>query len=80
MALTAKLIKGAEEAENSVTEFILDSMNINGCKGCFGGDKNPDSPCVQKDDMKLSILVDTFYTRILVTMQHVPCSHNTSVF
>ena len=27
-------------------------MQINGCKGCFGGGKNPDSPCVQKDDME----------------------------
>lgn len=26
-------------------------MNINGCKGCFGGGKSPDSPCAQKDDM-----------------------------
>lgn len=26
-------------------------MNIHGCLGCFGGGKNPESPCVQKDDM-----------------------------
>ena len=50
-ALTAEFKKGAEEAGNTVTEFFLDGMNINGCKGCFGGGKNPDSPCVQKDDM-----------------------------
>ena len=50
-ALTAEFTKGAEEAGNAVTEFFLDEMNINGCKGCFGGGKNPDSPCVQKDDM-----------------------------
>ena len=50
-ALTAEFKKGAEEAGNTVTEFFLDSMNINGCKGCFGGGKKPDSPCVQKDDM-----------------------------
>lgn len=43
--------KGAESANHSVTEFFLDSMNINGCKGCFGGGKNPECPCVQKDDM-----------------------------
>jgi len=52
---TSALIKaftaGAESAGNTVTTFLLDSMNINGCKGCFGGGKNPDSPCVQKDDM-----------------------------
>lgn len=42
---------GAKESGNTVTEFFLDKMNIHGCKGCFGGGKNPDSPCVQKDDM-----------------------------
>lgn len=50
-ALTAEFKKGAEEARNIVTEFFLDAMNINGCKGCFGGSKSPDSPCAQKDDM-----------------------------
>ena len=50
-ALTAEFTKGAEESGNVVTEFFLDEMNINGCKGCFGGGKNPDSPCAQKDDM-----------------------------
>ena len=50
-ALTASFTKGAEEAGNIVTEFMLDSMNIHGCKGCFGGGKNLDSPCAQKDDM-----------------------------
>lgn len=50
-ALTAEFTKGTEEAGNTVTEFFLGSMNIHGCKGCFGGGKNPDSPCVQKDDM-----------------------------
>lgn len=50
--LIREFIKGAESSDNTVTEFFLDSMNINGCKGCFGGGKNPDSPCVQKDDME----------------------------
>lgn len=50
-ALIAAFTKGAEEAGNQVTEFFLDGMNIHGCKGCFGGGKNPDSPCMQKDDM-----------------------------
>ena len=38
---TAALVKafreGAESAGNTVTEFFLDGMQINGCKGCFGG-------------------------------------------
>ncbi len=51
-ALTAEFKKGAESAGNTVTEFFLGSMNINGCKGCCGGGKNPESPCVQKDDME----------------------------
>ncbi|MCI8603053.1 MAG: flavodoxin family protein [Ruminiclostridium sp.] len=50
-ALTAAFTKGAKGAGNTVTEFFLGEMKINGCKGCFGGGKNPESPCVQKDDM-----------------------------
>ena len=51
-ALTAEFTKGAESAGHTVTEFFLGSMNINGCKGCFGGGKTPESPCVQKDGME----------------------------
>lgn len=50
-ALIASFAKGATEAGNTVASFHLQSMNIGGCLGCFGGGKNPDSPCVQKDDM-----------------------------
>ncbi|MBP1552668.1 MAG: flavodoxin family protein [Oscillospiraceae bacterium] len=50
-ALTEAFTKGAQNSGNTVTEFFLDNMNIHGCKGCFGGGKNTDSPCVQKDDM-----------------------------
>lgn len=34
-ALVFTFAKGAKEAGNQVTEFFLDQMNINGCKGCF---------------------------------------------
>lgn len=50
-ALTAAFTRGAEASGHIVTEFFLGSMDIHGCKGCFGGGKNPESPCVQKDDM-----------------------------
>lgn len=50
-ALCEAFTKGAESAGHTVTAFMLDAMNINGCKGCYGGGKDPDSPCVQKDDM-----------------------------
>lgn len=50
-ALLSAFTKGAEESGNQVTEFFLDSMNIRGCKGCFGGGNHPDHPCVQRDDM-----------------------------
>lgn len=53
--LIAAFTEGAESIGHQVTTFHLDSMNIHGCKGCYGG-KNatcPDSPCVQKDDMDL---------------------------
>lgn len=53
---TSELVKafteGAISAGNEVTTFHLDSMNIHGCKGCFGGHSNKECPCVQKDDMK----------------------------
>lgn len=52
---TAALVKafreGAEWAGNTVTEFLLDRMQIQGCKGCFGGHSSLECPCVQKDDM-----------------------------
>lgn len=50
-ALVEAFTKGAESAGHTVTAFLLDKMDISGCKGCLGGGKNPDSPCVQKDDM-----------------------------
>ena len=51
-ALTAEFARGAREAGHTVTEFFLDGMNIHGCKGCFGGGKDPGHPCVQRDDME----------------------------
>lgn len=50
-ALTAAFKKGAEEAGHTVTEFYLHGMDIRGCMGCWHGGKDPDHPCVQKDDM-----------------------------
>ncbi len=50
-ALTAAFTQGALKAGHQATEFFLDRLKIGGCKGCFGGTGNPDSPCVQKDDM-----------------------------
>lgn len=49
--LTAAFKKGAEEAGNTVTEFHLSSMKINGCLGCWCGGKDPEHPCAQRDDM-----------------------------
>lgn len=52
---TSELVKafteGAESAGNEVVTFHLDSMEIHGCKGCFGGHSSRECPCVQKDDM-----------------------------
>ena len=52
-ALIREFVRGAEAAGNTVVRFDLDRMAIHGCKGCLGGGKNPDQPCVQKDDMDL---------------------------
>ncbi len=50
-ALVKAFTEGAESAGHTVTEFFLDSMNIHGCKGCFGGHSSKECPCVQRDDM-----------------------------
>lgn len=50
-ALVSAFAAGAESAGHSVTTFHLDRMDIHGCKGCFGGGKDPAHPCVQRDDM-----------------------------
>lgn len=51
-ALAEELKRGAQESGNTVCEFFLNDMEIHGCLGCFGGGKDPHSPCVQKDDME----------------------------
>lgn len=51
--LVSEFIRGTREVGNDVTEFFLDEMNINGCKGCFGGHSSQECPCVQQDDMNL---------------------------
>lgn len=43
--------QGAQQKGHQVTCFNLGQLNIHGCLGCFGGGKDPNSPCVQKDDM-----------------------------
>ena len=50
-ALVKAFTEGAKSAGHTVTEFFLDSMNIHGCKGCFGGNSSKECPCVQRDDM-----------------------------
>lgn len=51
-ALVRAFTEGAESAGNMVTEFFLERMDIHGCKGCFGGGKDPAHPCVQRDGME----------------------------
>lgn len=51
-ALIQSFADGAAEAGHTVTQFNLQQMNIHPCLGCCGGGKNPESPCVQKDDMQ----------------------------
>lgn len=50
-ALVSTFTEGAESAGHTVTEFFLDSMDIHGCKGCFGGHSNRECPCIQRDGM-----------------------------
>lgn len=50
-ALIDAFKEGAVEAGNTVEVFFLQDMDIHGCRGCFGGGKDQDHPCVQRDDM-----------------------------
>lgn len=50
-ALIAAFTEGAQVAGHTVTTFLLDQMHIHGCKGCWRGGKDPEHPCVQRDDM-----------------------------
>ncbi len=43
--------EGAGSAGHRVTRFDLGHLQIHGCLGCMKGGKNPEAPCVQKDDM-----------------------------
>ena len=52
VAIVNEFIRGAKENGHHLTEFFLDSMNIHGCRGCFGGHSSKVCPCVQKDDMQ----------------------------
>lgn len=52
MQMVAQFKKGAEEAGHVVTVFDLKRMDIKTCLGCCKGGKDPQSPCVQKDDMQ----------------------------
>lgn len=49
--LIESFTEGAESAGHTITTFFLNTMNIHGCRGCYGGGKDPQSPCTQKDDM-----------------------------
>ena len=50
-ALIQSFMEGAASAGHEVTRFDLQKMDIHPCLGCCGGGKDPESPCVQKDDM-----------------------------
>lgn len=50
-ALIDAFTEGAQGAGHSVVRFDLCRMKIGGCLGCCRGGKDPDAPCVQKDDM-----------------------------
>lgn len=50
-ALVEAFAEGARTSGNTVDIFDLHEMNIHFCAGCYGGGKDPASPCTQKDDM-----------------------------
>lgn len=50
-ALIQAFAEGAASAGHQVTRFNLQKMDIHPCLGCCKGGSDPESPCVQKDDM-----------------------------
>lgn len=50
-ALIESFSNGAAAAGHTATRFDLQKMDIRPCLGCCCGGKDPESPCVQKDDM-----------------------------
>lgn len=50
-ALVGAFREGAEGSGNTVEEFFLQDMDIHGCRGCFGGGRDRNHPCVQRDGM-----------------------------
>lgn len=76
-ALVRAFTEGAESSGNTVTEFFLDSMDIHGCKGCFGGHSSRECPCVQKDDMdkiSRSFFADSSYMLSFSVLCSCVCS------
>ena len=67
-ALVKAFTEGAESDGHTVTEFFLESMNIHGCKGCFGGRSSREYPCAQRDDMdKIYPAVKNCHVIVLAT-------------
>lgn len=54
-ALVREFTKGAESVGNTVTEFFLNSMNIHGCLGCFGGKSSRECPVSRRTTWHRSI-------------------------
>lgn len=50
-ALVQAFAGGAVAAGHEVARFDLQKMEIHPCLGCCGGGKDPNHPCVQRDDM-----------------------------
>ncbi|MDL2217634.1 flavodoxin family protein [Christensenellaceae bacterium OttesenSCG-928-M15] len=49
--LVDAFLEGVRESGHEAHAFHLHEMNVHPCIGCLRGGKNPESPCVQKDDM-----------------------------
>ena len=50
-ALIGAFTTGAEAVGHTVTRFDLAELDIHGCRGCLGGGKDLQHPCVQRDGM-----------------------------
>ena len=74
-ALIDAFREGAEGAGHTVEVFFLQGMDIHGCRGCFGGGKDPDHPCLQRDGMDQ--IYPAYRAADIVVLASPPCTTGT---
>jgi multimeric flavodoxin WrbA len=58
--LVSEALRGMKDSGAETRQYFLNEMNIRGCQGCKACKKQPESVCIQKDDM--AVLYDEIKT------------------